>query len=132
MINVNEAVSVKGFSHHEDTLFAGWHYLLDVYGVDRLSEADWVLDVMCRAARDAGATILHTHMHHFGEGYGVSGVVVLAESHISVHSWPERAYAAFDIFMCGQTNPMRAVEVIRAHCQPRHDKLHQIQRGVFK
>ena len=49
----------------------------------------------------AGATLLHIHLHHFTPNGGVSGVAVLAESHISIHSWPEYGYAALDVFMCG-------------------------------
>ena len=60
----------------------------------------------------AKATLLHIHLHHFSEGGGISGVAVLAESHISVHTWPERAFAAFDIFMCGNTEPHRAMRVL--------------------
>ena len=50
--------------------------------------------------RAAGATLLHIHLHHFTPNNGVSGVAVLAESHISVHTWPESGFAAFDVFMC--------------------------------
>ena len=53
-----------------------------------------------------GATILHGHFHHFGPNSGVSGVLVLAESHVSIHTWPERDYAALDIFVCGDCNPI--------------------------
>ena len=66
-------------------------------------------ELIDRALRDAAeaadATILHSHFHHFGPDGGVSGVLVLAESHISIHTWPERDFAAVDIFMCGACNP---------------------------
>ena len=65
-----------------------------------------------RAAAAGGATLLSCHMHGFGGGNGVTGVALLAESHITVHTWPERGYAAFDVFMCGGCNAERAAEVI--------------------
>jgi len=54
-------------------------------------------------------------MHNFGEGSGVTGVVLLAESHISIHTWPELKYAAVDIFMCGACDPQRAIPVLGEH-----------------
>jgi S-adenosylmethionine decarboxylase proenzyme len=60
-----------------------------------------------KTAARPGATLLHIHLHHFEPNGGVSGVAVLAESHISIHSWPKRGYAALDIFMFrhGQSGP---------------------------
>ena len=65
------------------------------------------------AAIIAGATILHSHFHHFSPNGGVSGVLVLAESHISIHTWPERDFAALDIFMCGACDPHLAIPVLK-------------------
>ena len=62
----------------------------------------------------AGATLLHIHLHHFTPNGGVSGVAVLSESHISIHSWPEANYAALDIFMCGESRPELGVAVLKA------------------
>ena len=60
---------------------------------------------------ECGATLLHIHTHKFSP-QGVSGVAILAESHISVHTWPEIGYGAFDVFMCGDAKPMKAVGVL--------------------
>jgi len=81
------------------------------------------------AALRAGATILHSHFHHFTPNGGVSGVVVLAESHISIHTWPERSFAAVDIFMCGACDPHDAVPVLRAAFQPDRVDLNEERRG---
>ena len=64
-------------------------------------------------ARDAGATVLHGHFQSFGPGQGVSGVLVLAESHISIHTWPDRRFAAIDIFMCGNCDPLDTLPQIK-------------------
>ena len=60
-----------------------------------------------------GATLLHIHLHHFTPNGGVSGVAVLAESHISIHSWPEYGYAALDVFMCGAADPNATIDVMK-------------------
>ena len=66
-----------------------------------------------RCVEVAGATLLHIHLHHFTPNGGVSGVAVLSESHISIHSWPEADYAALDVFMCGEAQPQKCIEVLR-------------------
>jgi len=65
-----------------------------------------------QAASAGGACVLSCHMHRFGDGCGVTGVALLAQSHITVHTWPERNYAAFDVFMCGDCDADRAAEAI--------------------
>ncbi len=81
------------------------------------------------AALAAGATVLGTHFHAFGLRAGITGVVLLAESHMSVHTWPESGYAAFDIFMCGPLKPRKALALLaRAMGASRHD-VREIQRG---
>ncbi len=77
----------------------------------------------------AKATLLHIHLHHFTPNGGISGVAVLAESHISVHSWPERNYAAFDVFMCGDSEPEKAIDVLKAAFTPERVGLENILRG---
>ena len=81
-------------------------------------------------ARKAGATILHSYMHPFGEGMGVSGVVVLAESHISIHTWPERNYAAIDLFMCGKADPYKAIPSLKAAFTPTAVQVSESKRGL--
>jgi S-adenosylmethionine decarboxylase len=82
------------------------------------------------AVQAAGATLLHIHMHHFTPNGGISGVAVLAESHISVHTWPERRYAAFDVFMCGDARPELAVEVLKERFRPGRIQVSELLRGT--
>jgi S-adenosylmethionine decarboxylase len=77
------------------------------------------------------ATLLHIHLHHFGENEGVSGVAVLAESHISIHTWPERGFAAIDIFMCGACDPTRALPILKAAFQPETFNVSESRRGLI-
>lgn len=95
------------------------------------------LECLLRDAADAaGATVLGSHFHAFGEGFGNTGVLILAESHISVHTWPENDYAAIDLFICGDggrdsMEPVEAaIDVLRS--ADRHGRLffHVVQRAA--
>ncbi|MGZ3184697.1 MAG: adenosylmethionine decarboxylase [Telluria sp.] len=111
---------------------AGTHLLADLQGIDPALLADPArIDALLRdAAQAAGATILHSHFHTFGEPLGVTGVVLLAESHISIHTWPEHGFAAVDIFMCGAAQPERALAVIEAALQPAAREVKLLPRGA--
>ena len=101
------------FIERDGVAYAGTHLIIDLMGAKRLDDLEHIDQTLRRCASEAGATLLHIHLHHFTPNHGVSGVAVLAESHISIHSWPERGYAALDVFMCGDTEPLKAVEVMR-------------------
>jgi len=110
---------------------AGTHLLADFYGVaaDKLL-AGGSIDALLRAAAEAaGARILHSHFHSFGDAMGVTGVVLLAESHISIHTWPEFGFAAADIFMCGDAQPKLALNVIEHALKPASSIVQTIARG---
>ena len=119
------------FVQRDGLVFAGTHLLLDLWGAKRLDD----LERMEKALRDCvdhcGATLLHIHLHHFTPNGGISGVAVLAESHISVHTWPEREYAAFDIFMCGDALPEKGVEALKKCFGPCNVTVTEHKRGVF-
>ena len=109
--------------------FAGLHLIVDLWGAHRLDDKIFIEQTLRDCVDAAGATLLHIHLHNFTENGGVSGVAVLAESHISIHSWPEHRYAAMDIFMCGDTNPQRAVDVLRAAFRPNRLEISEHRRG---
>lgn len=108
---------------------AGAHLIVDIWGSDCLDDLELMEQALREAVDTAGATLLHIHLHHFTPNGGISGVAVLAESHISVHTWPERQFAAFDIFMCGEARPELGVEVLRQHFQPEQLHVHELLRG---
>ena len=110
----------------------GTHLLADFYGIAAAELTDpQRIDALLRAAAtEAGATILHSQFHTFGESQGVTGVVLLAESHISIHTWPEYGFAAADIFMCGEAAPQRALGVIEQALQPESRVVQTIARGA--
>ena len=118
------------FAERDGEVFAGTHVLLDLWGASHLDDADYLERALRRAIDVSGATLLHIHLNRFGDGGGVSGVAVLAESHISVHTWPERGFAAFDVFMCGRCRPDLAAEEIRRALAPERAEMSVERRGV--
>lgn len=119
------------FIERDGVRFAGTHLLVDFFGASRLDDLDHMEQALRCAVEAAGATLLHIHLHHFTPNGGISGVAVLAESHISVHTWPECDYAAFDIFMCGDARPELGAEVLRQAFQPRRQEILEQKRGVI-
>ncbi len=117
------------FVERDGMRFAGTHLLVDLWGASRLGDPAHIDAALRCSAIAAGATILHSHFHHFTPNGGVSGVVVLAESHISIHTWPEREFAAIDIFMCGACNPHLAIPVLQAAFSPTRVDLDEQRRG---
>ena len=108
---------------------AGAHLIVDLFEADRLDDIDHIEDTLRRCVAAAGATLLHIHLHHFEPNGGVSGVAVLAESHISIHSWPEANYAAVDIFMCGTANPDACIPVLREAFAAKRVAVSELLRG---
>ncbi|TLU73126.1 adenosylmethionine decarboxylase [Lichenicoccus roseus] len=117
------------FVEKDGMKFAGMHLLVDLWDAKNLGDPAVIDRTLCEAAVTAGATILHSHFHHFTPNGGVSGVVVLAESHISIHTWPERGFAAVDIFMCGACDPHLAIPVLQRTFQAARIDLDEQRRG---
>ncbi|MEM7226133.1 MAG: adenosylmethionine decarboxylase [Pseudomonadota bacterium] len=117
------------FSERDGVAFAGRHLIIDLIGAQRLDDLVHVEAALRACVTACGATLLHLHLHPFSENGGISGVAVLAESHISVHTWPERAYGAFDVFMCGAAEPQAAVPVLREYFAPERVVVEEHQRG---
>jgi len=92
--------------------YAGHHLLIDLWGAKRLTDKAHIERTLCAVSAAAGATLLGIDLHQFGGNGGISGVALLAESHISIHTWPETGFAAIDVFLCGNTNPDKAAPVL--------------------
>ena len=111
----------------------GRHLLVELHGChpDLLKKVDVVKDILVGAARACGATIVDVTFHEFNP-FGVSGVVVIAESHLSIHTWPEYRYAAVDIFTCGEViKPELAVTYIASRFRCRAPSVVEIKRGLI-
>ena len=107
---------------------AGVHLIIDLHGAKGLNDIDLIERTLRRCVDAARATLLHIHLHHF-QPNGVSGVAVLAESHISIHTWPDAGYAALDVFMCGKADPDACVPVLREAFQAERVEVNEILRG---
>jgi S-adenosylmethionine decarboxylase len=110
--------------------FVGTHVVLDMWQASFLDDAAVVQRTLRKAAAAAGATLLEIALQTVQPGGGITGVAVFAGSHIAVHTWPERSYAAVDIFMCGAAEPHEAVAVIRQAFSPEVVTISQHKRGV--
>src|SRR6476660_636667 len=106
------------------------HVLYDAWVEDKeiLATVEPMKEIMCRAAEAGGATVLHEYFHQFNPE-GVTGFLLLAESHISVHTWVEEGFAAFDIFTSGPRNTDKVLEVIRDGLKPIQATVRRIVRG---
>jgi len=118
------------FVEKDGIRFAGTHLLVDLWGAQNLDDPELIDSALRAAAIRAGATILHSHFHHFTPNGGVSGVVVLAESHISIHTWPERNFAALDVFMCGACDPYKVIPFLEAAFGPTSIQVDEQRRGL--
>ena len=108
----------------------GKHCILELYECQssRLDDEAFLRDTITTAAKRAGATLLNLITHRF-EPQGVTGLALLAESHISIHTWPESGYAAVDVFTCGDhTMPERACQVLAEELGAARHKLTSFRR----
>ncbi|MFQ6017576.1 MAG: adenosylmethionine decarboxylase [Kiloniellaceae bacterium] len=117
------------FIERDGVRYAGTHLLVDLWGAKRLDDQAHIETTLKGCVEAAGATLLHIHLHRFTPNHGISGVAVLAESHMSIHTWPEYDYAALDIFMCGDTTPHRTIDVLRSAFHPARLAVDEHLRG---
>ncbi len=107
---------------------AGVHLIVDLHEAERLDDIEHIEATLRRCVEAARATLLHIHVHHF-QPNGVSGVAVLAESHISIHTWPDAGYAALDVFMCGSADPDACIPVLREAFAAKRVGVSELLRG---
>jgi S-adenosylmethionine decarboxylase len=116
------------FIRRDGKVYAGTHLIIEVIEGEGLDDEARIRQAFRDCVAACGATLLHIHTHKFSP-QGVSGVAVLAESHISVHTWPEIGYGAFDVFMCGDAQPWKAVDVLRGAFSAREVRVKELLRG---
>ena len=101
---------------------------MDVSGVSQPLDEAQAHALLSDMAKACGATTLRIETHHFGAGHGLTVVALLAESHISLHEWPEYRFVAFDIFVCGAADPEPAIELVRSRFPQAHVAARVIDR----
>ncbi len=121
---------LSAFAERDGVGHTGTHLIVDLIGASRIDEVEHVETTLRQCVEAADAELLHLHIHRFTDRGGVSGVAVLAESHITIHTWPERGYAALDLFMCGEAEPRRALAVLESAFAPAETRIHEHLRGA--
>jgi len=106
------------FIERDGVRYAGTHLIIDLFGAKRLDDLKHIRETLKRCVEVAGATLLHIHLHHFTPNGGVSGVAVLAEGHLSIHSWPDKGSVALDAFMGRDAKPELAIEAAKQAFRP--------------
>ena len=112
----------------------GRHILAEYYGcdVDVLNDLELLENYMREAVIESGATIIDCTFHQFNP-HGISGVIVIAESHMALHTWPEYGYAAVDFFTCGdRVNPYKAVDYMNKRMKPTKYTSKELMRGLIE
>ncbi len=126
-----EQAAAKDYFVERDGLrYAGTHLLVDLWGARDLDDPAAIDRALRACAEASGATVLGADLHRF-QPNGVSGVLLLAESHISIHTWPERGFAALDLFMCGECDPYAGIEVLKRAFEPEQITLTEHKRGMI-
>ena len=109
----------------------GRHFIVEMWGCDNemINDPEKVMDILHSAANDARATVIKSVSHQFDPS-GVTGIAILAESHISIHTWPEEGYVAADIFTCGtNTDPELGVQSLIDGFKPEDSSSKELKRG---
>ncbi len=121
-----EFCSTNGF-----VKFAGTHLIIELRRAKNLSSLSTIKKILEDAVKACGATLLKINLHKFSPYGGISGVAIIKESHLSIHSWPEYGYAAIDIFVCGTVNPYKAIPVIKKGFNTEDIQVVEVKRGVL-
>ena len=113
------------------TKYAGIHIIADFFGGKRIESSVMLQKLLCHAARKGSNKPLEFVSHEFFP-QGITGVMLLAESHIAVHTWPELSYIAVDIFTCGEkSKPEKALKFLREALRPKNIRVQRIKRGLY-
>lgn len=111
----------------------GLHLLLELKecNPDLLDDLEHIRQTLLQTAQELGATVVGESFHRFSP-QGVTGILSIAESHISIHTWPEYGYAAADIFTCGSSfRPSEAAAILIERFQSRTQEITEVRRGLF-
>ena len=120
--------SIKWVKHKKEK-YAGIHLLAEFWQTKKINSLNEIEKILISAAKAANTKPLKVSLHAF-EPYGLSGIVLLAESHISIHTWPEINYVAIDIFTCGEkSSPKKALLYLKKEFSPKKVEIKEVKRG---
>ena len=132
ILNTIEPIETREYCCEEgDLKYAGVHLLIELWTDHFLSDSNRIREIIMKAINACGATMLGIDLHEFTPNGGISGVAILQESHLSIHTWPEYNYAAIDIFVCGTIDAHLAVPVLEKEFRPFKIEVQEIKRGIL-
>lgn len=111
--------------------YAGIHLIIEIWQSQNLTSLTKIRKALVEAVKACGATLLNIDLHKFSPNGGISGMAIIKESHISIHSWPEYKYAAIDIFVCGTVDPYKAIPVLKKYFKPKKIQIAEMKRGIL-
>ena len=111
--------------------YAGIHLVIELWNASSLNSLPKIKEILENSVSAIGATLLKIDLHEFSPSGGISGMAIIQESHLSIHTWPEYNYAALDIFVCGNVDPYDAIPVIKEGFKPDKIQISEIKRGIF-
>lgn len=117
------------FKRKNKSAEVGTHIIADFWGVEPIEDEKEMEKILTKSASESGSHLLDINIYKF-DPQGITGVAILAESHISIHTWPERQYIAIDAFTCGaHTNPHKAIDYLKESFKPEKSKIIEIKRA---
>ena len=127
-----ENVAEDYFVERKGQVYAGDHMLVDLWGAKSLDDLLVIEKTLRAAVKACGATLLHIHLNQFSQGGGISGIALLAESHMSIHTWPERGFASFDVCTCGSCQAENTLTVLEHYLSPDQVETVIQKRGLLE
>ncbi len=128
---MNEQKDLDFLIRKDGQTFAGIHLLIDFYQASNLADKNLIKEALESAASAVNAKKIDICVHKFSQNHGVSGVITLAESHISIHTWPEIFFAAIDVFTCGKCKPHSCIDILKNYLEPSRVEIVERYRGLI-
>ena len=128
---MNEQKDLDFLIRKDGQTFAGIHLLIDFYQASNLTDKNLIEEALESAASAINAKKIDICVHKFSQNHGVSGVITLAESHISIHTWPEIFFAAIDVFTCGKCKPHSSIDILKNYLEPSRIEIVERYRGLI-
>ncbi|MDI6591752.1 MAG: adenosylmethionine decarboxylase [Patescibacteria group bacterium] len=123
--------SIQWIITKKNSKYSGIHLIADFWYGKIIEDPNKIKKILIKAVKEANNTPLKVAIHKFNP-QGITGVILLAESHIALHSWPEFNYLAIDIYTCGdKTTPKKALDYLKKEFQPKKIEIKEIKRGKF-
>ncbi len=122
----------KEFCSNKDNIkFAGTHLIVELWNGRNFSSLPKIRMILKDSVKACGATLLKINLHKFSSTGGISGVAIIKESHLSIHTWPEYKYAAVDIFVCRDVDPYKVIPTLKKGFRPDKIQIAELKRGIF-